>query len=350
MELDSDVPLPAGAPLVGIVANIKTGASMELLDAEAELDSMDTVAAMGRALNLAGARAALYLADKTLPEQLLTNKPDFVFNIAEGLTGRSREAQIPALLDMLNIPYTGSDATTLCIALDKALTKRLLATYHIKTPPYQLVRPETSKISHALTYPVIVKPNAEGSSKGIPDACIAKTPEELHALITRNMSLYREDMLVESFVGGREFTVGLLGNGRELTAFSPMEIVYLRQPTGGYNVYNYTVKQDYTKYVRYDCPARIDPLVEKRMTDKARKIFSALNCRDFARIDFRLSPDEQDIHFIEINPLPGLAPGYSDYPMLAEFCGVPYEALICRILKAAVKRSGVSLGLKEAEQ
>ncbi len=343
MELDSDVPLPQNAPFVAIVANIKTGAAHETTDAEAELDSIDTVRAIGRALNLAGCRAAFVSADRLLPERVAEEKPDFVFNIAEGIRGRAREAQVPALLDMLGVPYTGSDATTLCIALDKALTKRLLATYHIKTPPYALLHPTMRKLPHPIPYPVIVKPNAEGSSKGIPDACIARSPEALAALMERNAVLYGEDMLVEAFVGGREFTVGLLGNGKDVFVFPPMEIVYTQTPPTGFPVYSYTVKQDYTRYVRYECPAKLDAAVEKRMKEYARKVFCALNCQDFARVDLRLSEDGREVNFIEINPLPGLAPGYSDYPMLADFCGVPYDALIAKILRAAVLRTGAAL-------
>ncbi|MEA5060362.1 MAG: ATP-grasp domain-containing protein [Candidatus Pelethousia sp.] len=349
MELNSDIPLPQAAPMVAIVANIKSDTAQNTADAEAELDSIETVRAIGVALNRAGCRATLMIADKTLPERLAGEKPDFVFNIAEGIHGRTREAQVPALLDMLHIPYTGSDATTLCIALDKALAKRFLATYRIKTPSYLLLHPGMRKIPPAIQFPVIVKPNAEGSSKGIPDMCIARTREELDALLERNAALYHEDMLVESFVKGREFTVGLIGNEADVTVFSPMEIVYVRTPSDGFKVYSYTVKQDYKQYIQYECPASLDAPVEKRMKADAKKIFLALNCQDFCRIDFRLSEDGRDVYFIEANPLPGLAPDYSDYPMLAGFCGVPYDELIARILRAAIGRTGASLRLAGVE-
>ena len=333
---------------MGITANIKTGAELETPDAEAELDSIDTVRAIGRGLNRAVCRAKLYTADRSLPVQLQSETPDFVFNIAEGIRGRGREAQVPALLDMLGIPYTGSDATTLCIALDKALTKRLLATYHVKTPPYFNIHPDTCKLPRALPYPIIVKPNAEGSSKGISDVCVAKNPEELSEILKRNARLYHEDMLAEAFIGGREFTVGLLGNGTQVKVFPPMEIVYKSTPADGCRVYSYSVKQDYTRFVSYECPARLESGVERKMLDAAKKIFLALNCRDFARVDFRLSEDGKDVYFIEINPLPGLAPGYSDYPMLADFCGMGYDELIAKIFRAAVLRTGAPISLTEA--
>ncbi|MEG1524966.1 MAG: ATP-grasp domain-containing protein [Clostridia bacterium] len=339
-DRDSDIPLPKNALIVGIVYNLKKGIAAPTVDAEAELDSIDTVHAIKAALVRQGCRVVLLEADKNLPQKLSETKLDLVFNIAEGINGRDREAQVPALLDMLDIPYTGSDAATLCIALDKALTKRILATYHIKTPPYQLLHPGAPiKLQH-VKYPVIVKPNAEGSSKGISDVSIARNAEELTALLTRNLDLYRTEMLVEGFVSGREFTVGIVGNGADTHVFSPMEIVYTRNTQGDYRVYSYTVKQDYTRYVRYECPAHISELAEQKMIRTAKKIYDTLACRDFARIDFRLSDDEREVHFIEINPLPGLAPGYSDFPMLAEFCGVSYDALIERILHAALQRTG----------
>ena len=141
---------------------------------------------------------------------------------------------------------------------------------------------------------------------------------------------------------GREFTVGLLGNGESLRVFPPMEIVYHKSPIEGYNVYNYTVKQEYQSYVTYQCPAEIPEAMEQELIRLSKKIFLALNCRDFARIDFRADASGK-LYFIEINPLPGLAPHYSDYPMLAEFCGVSHEELVGEVLKAGASRAGLRL-------
>lgn len=341
-ELDADVPLLRGKPVsVGITYNLKKGTNHATLDAEAEYDSMDTVLAIRAALEKAGAKVSLFEADASLPEKLAADPVDVVFNIAEGIRGRGREAQIPALLNMLGIPFTGSDETTLCIALDKALTKRLLTTYHIRTPRSAVISASGTAHAGALRYPVIVKPNAEGSSKGISDVCIVESAEELRKLAKENIALYGEDMLAEEFVTGREFTVGLIGNGNGVRVFSPMEVVYDRDTQGGYRVYSYNVKQNYTEFVHYECPAKLTEAEEREMVKLARRIYSALGCRDFARIDFRMDA-AGEIHFIEINPLPGLAPHYSDYPMLAEFCGVEYDALIAAILKAALLRIGLA--------
>ncbi len=336
-EKKEDNPLP---PPVGIVYNLKKGSNSAAPDDEAEYDNLETVLAIQNALMTHGYQAALFEADDMLLEKLLRQKPKLVFNIAEGRGGRAREAQIPALLNMLGIPFTGSDETTLCVALDKALSKRLLSTYHIKTPHYAVFEPNTPLRVSSLHYPVIVKPNAEGSSKGISELCIAKNARELKELVHSDHMLYGESFIAEEYIEGREFTVGVLGNGKDAKVFSPMEIRYKQATQGDYHVYSYQVKQDYKRYVEYSCPAQIPAALEKEMTAMARRAFEVLACRDFARVDFRV--DAKGVpYFIEINPLPGLAPGYSDYPMLAEFCGTSYDELVCAVLEAAIKRLGL---------
>ena len=150
-------------------------------------------------------------------------------------------------------------------------------------------------------------------------------------MIARNLDLYGGEMLAEEYVEGREFTVGLLGNGKNLRVFEPMEIVYTRPTQGDYRVYSYKVKQEYQNYVRYECPAGITSEQSKEMKGMAERVFRMLGCRDLSRVDFRLDEAGKP-WFIEINPLPGLAPGYSDYPMLTQFQGVAYGDLIRAIL------------------
>ncbi len=343
----SETPLPEPKLTAGIIYNLKKGIRNHVVDAEAEYDSIDTVNAIKKALEDGGVRVELMEADADLPDKLNGKKIDIAFNIAEGFNGRGREAQIPALLNMRGIPFTGSDETTLCIALDKALTKRLLATYKVRTPKYALIRRGEAPRVEGFKYPVIVKPNAEGSSKGISDISVVHTRQELLELVRRNIELYAEDMLAEEYIEGREFTVGLLGNGDETRVFRPMEIIYKDEEPipGGYKVYSYPVKQDYARYVRYECPAGITLRQEEEMIRTSKLIFRALGCRDFSRIDYRLSNDGQ-LYFIEINPLPGLAPNYSDYPMLAEFCGVEYGSLVRSVLKAALKRYGMAYEIR----
>ena len=308
-------------------------------DSDAEYDDITTVLAIKAALESKNCRVSLLEVNKDLPVKLMEDKPDIVFNIAEGIGGRGRESEVPALLDLYGIPYTGSDETTLCIALDKALTKRILTSYHIKTPKYQVIKKEQKELTGNFHFPAIVKPNAEGSSKGISDVSVVTNRRELQNLVSRDLKLYKQDMLVEEYISGREFTVGIFGNGDDVHVFSPMEVCYIKKE-GQYNVYSYNVKRNYKDYVRYKCPADIPKHIETEMMNTARKIYEVLSCRDFARIDFRLSPDEE-LYFIEINPLPGLAPGYSDFPMIAEFNGMSYDSLIWNVLKSALQRFGM---------
>ncbi|MDW7656266.1 MAG: ATP-grasp domain-containing protein [Bacillota bacterium] len=336
--------LPDSDPLaglrIGITYNLKKGLVSEAADIEAEYDHLDTILAIQAALEAADCQVTLLESDRELPDRLKNQPVDIVFNVAEGNSGRGREAQVPALLSFFGIPYTGSDETTLCLALDKALTKRVLATWKIRTPACRVVSTAHPGRIRSLSFPVIVKPNAEGSSKGITDLAVVQNYAALAEQLQRNFRLYGQEMLVESFIRGREFTVGLLGNGRDLHVFRPMEIIYLDQ-NNPFSTYNYTVKQNWQQMVRYACPATIDPAVENRLIKDACKIFNRLGCRDFARIDFRL--DEAGCPwFIEINPLPGLAPGYSDYPMLAEANGMAYPILIQTILRTALKRYAIS--------
>lgn len=336
-QLDSEVPLTKGALAVGVVYNLKKGLKTAVPDAEAEYDNIDTVYAIKSALEAEGHHVILLEADEALPEKLRNERIDIAFNIAEGLNGRGREAQIPAMLNFFGIPFTGSDETTLCLALDKALTKRLILSYRIRTPKYALLSTEASLSKFSLKYPVIIKPNAEGSSKGISDISIVKSAKDLRELTKRNIKLYNEAMLAEEYIEGREFTVGILGNGSETRVFPPMEIIYKKETQEQFHVYSYNVKQNYKEYINYQCPASLTKEQEAEMMKLSKKIYNILECRDFSRIDFRMSADGK-IYFIEINPLPGLAPGYSDYPILAEFCGISYTELVNGILNAAVKR------------
>lgn len=336
MEMESE----ASSYRVGLAFNLKKGIQSGVEDMEAEYDSIDTVMAIKNALESIGCQVELLEAAHSFLDKLREAHVDIVFNIAEGLSGRGREAHIPAILNFLGIPFTGSDETTLCIALDKALTKRLLTSFRILTPKHQLMSHEGERIRHDLKFPLIVKPNAEGSSKGISNMAVVDDMEQLKHLLERNFQMYGQPMLIEEFIPGREFTVGVIGNGSEARVFTPMEIVY-KEDQDGRNIYSFEVKKDYKRYVEYVCPPNLSPKLQEKLMDIAGKVYRVLQCWDFARIDFRMSNDNK-FYFIEINPLPGLAPGYSDYPMIAEFCGVDYNTVIKMILNSALKRYGMA--------
>ena len=328
---------PPSSLKVGITFNLKSNKKPDLRDAEAEFDEIDTIYAIQGALESAGFTVLLYEAGEDLPIRLLCSKPDIVFNIAEGSNGRGREAQVPAILNYLNIPFTASDETTLCIAMDKSLAKRLVASYGITTPDFNLVKKSNVHFESNLSFPLIVKPNSEGSSKGVSDLSIARDAASLSRIIKEKINAYKQDLLLEEYIPGREFTVGILGNGENLRVFPPMEIILGEQTKG---IYSYEVKQNFQKYVEYRCPPDIDPSLRLEMENMAKRIFMALDLRDVARMDFRLSPEGR-IYFIEINPLPGLAPGYSDLTIIAQFCGMDYTTLVQTILHSALVRYGI---------
>lgn len=324
----------------GIAYNLKKGVKSDVEDIEAEYDSKETIEAIKNALESAGISVVLLEADADFINKLKENHVDIVFNIAEGISGRGREAQVPAILSFLGIPYSGSDETTLCISLNKALTKRYLSTFGIKTPSYQLVKSPDFKLDSSLRFPLIVKPDAEGSSKGISDMAIVEDEKMLYETVIKNINMYKEPMLIEEYITGREFTVGILGNGDDVKVFDPMEICYIAKDRAN-RIYSYNVKKNYKKYITYSCPPRLPAETIQRMKEIAAEIYKDMECRDFSRIDFMLS-DDGEIYFIEINPLPGLTPDYSDFPMIANFCGVDYRSLVIGVLNGALKRYGLS--------
>ncbi len=330
---------PSEPPLqIGLVFNCKHPDRHD--DAEAEYDSIETVQAIAAALASAGHTVHLIEAGRNFAENLKGHHLDLVFNIAEGRQGRGRESEAPAIFNLLDIPFVGSDETALAIAMDKALCKRLLSTYGVRSPRGEVCSATTAVDQLDLHFPLIIKPDAEGSSKGIPNGCIAKSKAELKKLLQNACSKYGSRILAEEYVAGREFTVGIIGNGAEAKVFPPMEIAFKETVTSPFHVYSYDIKQDYKKYIQYLCPAPLTKEQDDQMRAMALTAFNALGCNDFARADFRMD-DEGNIYFIEINPLPGLAPNYSDFPMLAEFVGVGYQELILQVLHAGMKRLGI---------
>ena len=325
---------------VGVACNIKTDHSSE---EQAEFDEPQTVAAICAALEEGGFETAVLEAADEFPQKLEAAAPDIVFNIAEGKSGRCREAQIPAILEYYGVPFTGSDAAALSIAMDKALTKQIAQSLGIETPPYYVIRKGDAEFPDKLSFPLLVKPNAEGSSMWISDTSIAGDTAELRGLVNRLTDGYDGDLLAEAYIDGREFTVGIIGNGSRLRVFDPMEIIFYKQK-GPYKIYSYEIKQNFKNYIRYECPPNLPEETIARMKNSAEGIYETLGCLDFARIDFRLS-ENGTVYFIEVNPLPGLNPGYSDFPMLAGYHGIPYNSLIRAILHCALKRYGIKAGI-----
>lgn len=329
-------------PKTAVICNRKSGRhhAENAADSEAEFDSPETIEAITDVLRRHGVPAVILDADENLAENLKKKEIRFAFNLAEGTHGRDREAHVPGLLGLLNIPYMGSDAAVMGVTLDKELCKRLAGSYGIRVPKGIVVSPDDDLTSRAeeLAYPVILKPNAEGSGRGIFDRSVAKDAKEFTELLTACFREYRGNMLAEEYLPGREFTVGLLGNGPDVRVFRPMEICYHEPTEEDFYVYSYRIKKDFRKYVHYECPARIPAEAEREMMDAARTLFTALGCRDVSRIDFRMNGAGQPC-FLELNPLPGLAPDYSDYPMAAESEGMSYDDIVFAVYLHALKRT-----------
>jgi D-alanine-D-alanine ligase len=320
---------------VGFTYNVKRSADG---DDEAEWDPPETIIAIANALARQGHIVVHLEATPDLPRVLAEADVDMIFNIAEGVEGRNREAQVPALCELLGIPYTGSDSATLAIALDKALGKKVLLQHDILTPKFQLMESARERLSPDMKFPLIVKPNAEGSSKGIGSTSIVDNEEELRAAVKVCVERYRQPALVEEYIAGREFTVGLLGDKRP-RVLPPMEIKFKKQESGETPrpVYDYAVKQDWEEYVYYQCPAKLTESELKAMEKIARATFWALDCRDVARVDLRMDAEGR-IYVLEVNPLPGLTPDYSDLVLIAKACSMEYDQLIAEIMQGGLRR------------
>jgi D-alanine-D-alanine ligase len=302
-------------------------------DADAEYDAPETINAIAEAIEAEGHRVVKLEATPDLLAALPSAGIDVAFNIAEGQKGRGRESWVPAVLDLLGVPYTGSDATTMAITLDKGLAKRVVRSAGVSTPQFFVIDSLDTPIPAHLKYPVIVKPVAEGSSKGVTQKSVARDATELRAVVTDLITRYGQGAMVEGFLTGREFTVGLLGERRILP---PMEIVFSADPST-LPVYGFEHKQAFTDDVKYVCPAQMTPALDRALRKAARDAFVALGCRDVARIDLRLDGDGV-VNFIECNPLPGLTPDWSDLCLIAKAANLDYRGLVAAILRPALRR------------
>lgn len=331
-------PTRKGPLRVGFTFNVKrvkpTADASE--DSEAEYDSPSTLQKIREAIASYGHDVTDLEATPELPQILAHTPVDIVFNIAEGFRGRNRESQVPALLELLDIPYTGSDPATLALALDKALAKKIVREAGIVTPAFQLMTTGKERLDKQFSaWPLMVKPVAEGSSKGVLKKSVVQNESELREVVREMVSRYGQPALVEEFIGGREFTVGLLGERRP-RVLAPMEIVFMDK-SDKTPVYKFEDKLEANDRIRYEAPAKLDPGQMERLKAAARGAFMALGCRDVARIDFRMD-DKGRFCFIECNPLPGLTPGWSDLVLIAQGEGIDYRTLIGEIMAGAIRR------------
>lgn len=360
---------------VAVLANLKKNAPQwEGMPAEQwdELDSEKTVNGIVEALRSGGHEVTFLEASIWSPynlvERLEAYKPEICFNIAESHFGDGRESQIPALLEMLRIPYTGSKVLALALALDKPMTKRILHYHGLPTPEFQVFEHSDEPIDDDLVdeagelrYPMFVKPTREGTSIGVTVDSIVHTVAQLRAQVALQLARYNQPIMAEHYISGREVTVGMLGNLRPNAArrlndriadhVLPDTLTFLPVLEMDTNAYADTQRDVYTSWMKtelgpdeykYFCPAPISDELALRLKLLAGAVFRVIGCKDVSRVDFRLDASQDDKPYIlEINPLPGLSAGFSDLCLQAEAAGMSYAELINAILDHAARRYGL---------
>jgi D-alanine-D-alanine ligase len=346
---------------VAVLANLKVnapkfeGMSEDQWD---DLDSEKTLNVMLDAIRSAGHECEFLEGDRTLMESLPKYKPDICFNICEGHFGDSREAQVPALLEMLRIPYTGSKVLTLALALDKPMTKRILHWHSLPTPAFQEFDRADSPLDEDLKYPLFVKPSREGTSMGVSAKSIVKNENELREQVSYIINKYRQPALIETYVEGREITVGMVGNligpvARRMPVnpsapriqaglyFLPPMEVNLKPFETTDTVYSNRLKVALAEELDYLAPAPIDDDTIDELNWLAAAVFRVMGALDVARVDFRMDMhDNEKPYILEINPLPGLS-SISDLVIEARADDIDQGSLINMILEASMKRYGL---------
>jgi D-alanine-D-alanine ligase len=321
-------------------------------DAYADYDHIETIRMIQAALETDGHKTEFIMADQKLPFELKKYKPDICFNIAEGLGGDAREAQVPALLEMFRIPYTASRVLTNVIALDKTLTKRIWRDRNLPVAPFQEFSIGDEPLRHDLRFPLFVKPAREGTGMGVDMKAKVETEADMRERVKYVINAYKQPALVETYLPGREFTVGQIGRpdaaffSRHPEWYGPdgyhrfpiLEVESSRAATPG--IYSHAAKAQQLGEEgapEYLCPADIPPDLEKKLYHLALRGHTILGTLDVSRVDIRLDADGQP-RLIEINPLPGLTAGYSDLCIQAAKDGIAYEDLILDILYLAAGR------------
>jgi D-alanine-D-alanine ligase len=313
-------------------------------DLYAEWDTAETIHAIRSALEERH-EVLMIEANRDAYAALVEQQPEFAFNVSEGLFGVSREAQIPAILEMLQIPYLGSDPLTLATCLDKGRTKEVLTYHRIPNALFAVARSMDDIDDIRVKFPSIVKPLHEGSSKGIYNSSVVRTPEELQREVQTILENYKQPALIEEFLPGREFTVAIMGNGNQAHCLPVVEINYHALPRGVNPIYSYEAKWIWDRAENpldiFTCPAILSQDLQDAIKDTALRAYRVLGCRDWSRIDIRLNALDVP-NIIEVNPLPGILPRPEDnscFPKAARAAGMSYNELILTVLDIALART-----------
>jgi D-alanine-D-alanine ligase len=305
-----------------------------------ELDHEDNVAAYRSALESRGHTVFLMEGNADLSARLRESPVDICFNTCEGFRGDAREAQVPALLEMLGVKYSGSRVRTLALTLDKPMTKRVLMFHGLPTPAFQEFHSDTEALDPRLRFPLFVKPSAEGTGMGIGGESIVYTEAELRNRVAHEIEIYRQPALVEEYIEGRDVTVGMVGNWPHLHIFPISMVDYTNYGDATAPVYGAECKVDRADDYLCQCPADLPEALADELRRLAAATMRVTGTLDMARVDFRLNRREGDTPYIlEINSLPGLTPT-SDLTLMAQAEGWTHADLINSIMDAALRRHG----------
>lgn len=322
---------------------LKIKNSSSFNDTYAEWDTIETVNAIKDALDLHH-DVIMIEANEDAFEKFKAIRPEIVFNVAECENGISREAQIPAMLDMLKIPYTGSDPLTLTTCLDKSRTKEVLSYNGVPTSKFFYAESIDDLKNFSLCFPVIIKPISEGSGKGIFNSSLVNNFADLKDRLGENLLSYNQPFIIEEYLPGREFTVAIIGNNSDTEVLPIVEINFNELPGNLLPIYSYEAKWVVDTRENplniFTCPASIDKVLEEKIKEVALRTYKVLRCKDWSRIDVRLDANGEP-NIIEVNPLPGILPKPEDnscFPKAARAKGMNYEEMINKVLLTAAKR------------
>ena len=340
-----------------ITFNLITGKLLKKgnVDTIAELDNMTTINAIRKSLEERGHSAVAINCNENAYEKLykMRKKIDIVFNIFEGLYGESRESEIPAMLEMMQIPYTGSDPLSLALCLDKIITKRVLLYHGIPTPKFQVFLTGDEKLDSGMKFPLICKLNHEGSSKGLSKKSIVENETALRKQAGFLVREYRQEVLVEEFIEGTEYSIGILGCGKKIKVLPIMERFYI-DPRGialfePDEAVIPLLRKMHRKYHLEPAgkggtrPAQISKELKTKLENMAVASYNACNCKDWCRMEIRMNRKTKKLYVIELNPIAGIDPSYI-LPRQANLAGMSFADLINTIVDSAVERYGLKNG------
>jgi D-alanine-D-alanine ligase len=315
-------------------------------DETAEFDRDDTVTAIEAAVQSLGYRTERIGHGRQLAAALAAGRRwDLIFNIAEGMHGIGREAQVPALLDMFGIAYTFSDPLVMSLTLHKGMTKRVIRDAGIPTTDFIVAATPADAGAVGFPPPFFVKPVAEGTGKGITPQSIERRREALADACRRLIDTYRQAVIIEPYLPGREFTTGIIGTGEKARVLGTIEVHLLETAEAG--VYSYTNKEECESRVVYRLVRPEEDPVVAEAESVALAAWRTLGCRDAGRIDLRCDAAARPM-FMEVNPLAGIHPEHSDLPIICSHLGISYRELIGWIIESAAARIPAATRLRGA--